>query len=67
MTLNCLAANSSNGSSQAQSPGGHPSLGPAARNTLAEQIAAVDGMSVQEAHRKIEQFLRCDLGGAAQR
>jgi hypothetical protein len=67
VTLSCLAESLSNGSSQAEYAGGHPTLAPAARNMLAERIAAVDGISVLEAHRKIEEFLRCDLTGAPQR
>jgi hypothetical protein len=63
----CLAANLSNGSSQAECAGGHPTLTPAARNLLAERIAAVDGIGVLEAHRNIDEFLRCDLTGSPQR
>jgi hypothetical protein len=67
VTRSCLAANLFNGSSQAEYAGGHPTLSPAARNLLAERIAAVDGVGVLEAHRNIEEFLRCDLTGSPRR
>ncbi len=67
MTRSSLAANLSDISSQAEYTGGHPTLAPAARSLLAERIAAVDGIGVLEAHRNIEEFLRCDLTGCAQR
>ncbi len=67
MMRSTLAANLSDGSSPSEDTGGHPILAPAARNLLAERIAAVDGIGVREAHRNIEEFLRCDLAGSAQR
>jgi hypothetical protein len=65
MMRNSLAATLSDRSSQAEYTGGHPTLAPAARNLLAERIAAVDGIGVLEAQRNIEEFLRCDLAGSA--
>jgi hypothetical protein len=67
MMRSSAAADSSGRSSPAGYSGGHPTLAPAARNLLAERIAAVDGISIREAHRNIEEFLRCDLSGSAQR
>ena len=67
VTRSSLAANLSDRSSQAEYTGGHPTLAPAARSVLAERIAAVDGIGVPEAQRNIEEFLRCDLTGSAQR
>lgn len=67
VTRSPLAANLSYGSSQAEYAGDHPTLTPAARNLLAERIAAVDGIGVLEAQRNIEEFQRCDLTGAAHR
>jgi hypothetical protein len=65
MMRSSLAANFSDRSSQAQYAAGQPTLAPAARNMLAERIAAVDGIDVLEAQRNIEEFLRCDLTGSA--
>jgi hypothetical protein len=67
MMCSSLAANLADKSSPAEYTGGHPTLAPAARSQLAEKIAAVDGIGIPEAHRNIEEFLRCDLTGAAPR
>ena len=67
MMRSSLAANFSDRSSQAQYAAGHPTLAPAARNLLAERIAAVDGIGVLEALRNIEELLRCDLTGSPRR
>jgi hypothetical protein len=49
------------GASPIARAGGLPKLSAADLNSLAQRIALIDGITPGEAHRHIDEMLRCDL------